>query len=300
MFKLLALLFRSVLWFPKWCSRLPWKYREVIRIGATKFLNRVENLNYEFEENGEQRVLEFLSEKKLLTSGIVFDVGANIGDWTRTFVEIFPGVTQVHLFEPYPPTFAKLKNNRVLQSGYESLSFQCNAFALGEEKMSSMIRGVGAGDVRAALKEIPKTSWDQATDFVEYPIEIETGDSYCKASGVENISFLKIDVEGFELGVFQGFEEMLSSHRIDFIQFEYGRVNVLNRVTLHSLISFLSRCGYETAKIYPTYLRFGYDEMQWDENWVGPNYIGFSPKKFEEIKPLLEGPKRGYQFLPMQ
>ncbi len=299
MFKLLTVIFRNFLWFPRLCSRLPWKFREVIRIGATEFLNGVENLNYEFEQNGEKRVLEFLSEKKLLAPDTVFDVGANVGDWTRTFVEIYPGVTKVHLFEPYPPTFEKLSNNPIIKSGNKSISFQCNPFALGEEKSSSIIRGVEAGDVRAALKEIPKTSWDKATDFVEYPIEIETGDSYCEASGIDKISFLKIDVEGFELGVFKGFKEVLSQHRIDFIQFEYGRVNVLNRVTLHSLISYLEGFGYKTAKVYPNYLRFGYDEMQWDENWVGPNFIGFSPEKYKIIKPLLEGPKRGYYFLPM-
>lgn len=299
MFKILAAIFRCFLWFPRLCSRLPWKFREVIRIGATEFLNRVENLNYEFEGNGEKRVLEYLAEKKLLVPDMVFDVGANVGDWTRTFVEIFPGVSRIHLFEPYPPTFEKLEKNQVFCEDNSSVSYKFNPFALGEEKSSSMIRGVEAGDVRAALNEIPKTSWDQKTDFVEYPIEIETGDFYCRTKAIDSISFLKIDVEGFELGVFKGFEKMLSNQKIDFIQFEYGRVNVLNRVTLHSLITFLNQFGYETAKVYPGYLRFGYDEMQWDENWVGPNFIGFSPEKFERIKPDLEGPRRGYLFLPM-
>ena len=69
------------------------------------FNHRGEN-NCDIATNGEMFVLK----KYLAAAGVVFDVGANIGDWTKTVLRISPSAT-VHCFEPCQETFSALKQN---------------------------------------------------------------------------------------------------------------------------------------------------------------------------------------------
>jgi hypothetical protein len=66
--------------------------------------------------NGELQVQKQFLEKALPTDGpiVVFDVGANIGDWTTSLLREaarFPTrrKLEMHAFEPVPATFALLE-----------------------------------------------------------------------------------------------------------------------------------------------------------------------------------------------
>ena len=51
-------------------------------------------------------------------------------------------------------------------------------------------------------------------------VPVMTGYDYIKANNINNIDFLKIDVEGHEFSVIKGFGEAIS--KVSIIQFEYG------------------------------------------------------------------------------
>ena len=51
-------------------------------------------------------------------------------------------------------------------------------------------------------------------------VEVRTLDSYCSEKGIQNIAFLKIDVEGFEEDVLLGANSLLKSQNIGLILFE--------------------------------------------------------------------------------
>jgi hypothetical protein len=50
-----------------------------------------------------------------------------------------------------------------------------------------------------------------------------TLDIYCEERGIARIDLLKIDVEGAELQVLQGAQEMLRARRIGCVAFEFGQ-----------------------------------------------------------------------------
>lgn len=54
------------------------------------------------------------------------------------------------------------------------------------------------------------------------PASILCGDEFVRENGIDQINYLKIDTEGFDLGVMVGFAAMLRSHKIDMVQFETG------------------------------------------------------------------------------
>lgn len=53
-------------------------------------------------------------------------------------------------------------------------------------------------------------------------ISVTTLDNFCNKNSIDQIDFLKIDTEGFELEVLLGAKKMLSEEQIRYVQFEYG------------------------------------------------------------------------------
>ncbi|MFM6714864.1 MAG: hypothetical protein ACKPI8_06085 [Microcystis panniformis] len=64
------------------------------------FYNQLENYNYEFETNGEARVIRILKDFDIQT---VFDVGANVGNWAKIALLNFQDA-EIYCFEIVPET----------------------------------------------------------------------------------------------------------------------------------------------------------------------------------------------------
>jgi hypothetical protein len=83
---------------------------------------------------------------------------------------------------------------------------------------------------------------------------------------------LKLDVEGAEHLVLQGLDEALSERRIRFVQFEYGRVNILTRFLLRDFYTLFATHGYVVGKIFPDHVDIRDYDLN-DEDFLGPNYL---------------------------
>jgi FkbM family methyltransferase len=68
--------------------------------------------------------------------------------------------------------------------------------------------------------------------------DVKKAITYIRNNDIEFIDFLKIDVEGYELYVVQGFEDYLS--KIKIIQFEYGGTYIDANIRLIDIINKLS------------------------------------------------------------
>ena len=174
--------------------------------------------------------------------GVIFDIGANIGEWAQYCLQISPQA-ELHLFEPSAYTYSRLEekdwpqnvyiNNFGLGEKYENLALHIFEDASG---MNSLYARRGVGEL-----EIVKTE----------EIEIRTVDGYCAEQGIQMIDFMKVDVEGHEFSVFKGAERMLAAGNIAMIQFEYGGCNLDARVYLGDIWELLQSHGYKLAKIHP-------------------------------------------------
>ena len=198
-----------------------------------------ENLNYDMRMNGELRVLTKLAKTGSVT--VVFDVGANRGDWTDLAKKTIPGI-QIHAFEIIPETFGHLQKR------------------FGNAT-NILINDIGLSDTEGSLSayfsserhEIATCVAAFSEGFHQYQPEVRsvsvtTGDRYCLAKGIEAIDFLKIDVEGFEPQVLRGFNTMLNSRQIEVIQFEYGYINIVTLFLLKDFYDFFSGFQYDNRK----------------------------------------------------
>ncbi|MGU3537674.1 FkbM family methyltransferase [Methylobacterium sp. A54F] len=210
---------------------------------------------------------EFNLLRNLETCGIrtVFDVGANRGDYVGACLRHFPDA-QIHAFEIVPATFRKLEDNFGRTDGV-----RLNAFGLSNARQSLDIQYNPDHDGTSSL--IAESTRIHAADWKTVPARVETGDDYCRANAIERIDFLKIDVEGAEHLVLEGFADMLAGGRILSIQFEYGLANIYSKFLLNDFWRTLTAHGFRVGPIMPRGVAFKpYDPM--DEDFQGaPNYF---------------------------
>ena len=177
--------------------------------------------------NGE---LTFM-QQQLPAAAVVFDVGANVGDWTACALAI-NGQANYHCFEPSAATFAALE-----QRGWPE-NVTLNHAALGASQGAMTLHVFG--ERLAANSLYNRQGTDAVTQRLE-SVSVDTVDRYCAERGIEHIGFLKIDTEGHELAVLEGASGMIRDGRIDTIQFEYGGTYIDARVWLRDVWDLIAR-----------------------------------------------------------
>jgi FkbM family methyltransferase len=199
--------------------------------------------NDNIHTNGELRLMRAV----LPQCTTVFDVGANIGDWSALALKINPQL-KIHCFEPSAATF------QLLQARGGAI---CNNFGLSSlpGEMTLWVFADGAGINSLYKRQGLEDGCGLAEQQRKETVRLDTLDAYCQRAGVQAIDFLKVDVEGHELEVFKGAAGMLAQGKINRIQFEYGGCNIDSRVLLKDLFEFLLPYGYAFYKVFPRELR---------------------------------------------
>jgi FkbM family methyltransferase len=254
----------------------------VLAAASRAYLDMFANVCFDMEINGELRVLQSLSGSG---ASCIFDVGANIGDWSVAAAGLFPGA-RIHAFEIVPST-AETMRARLTRAGVGSINV--NSIGLSDERATVKVAYL-PGFSQGSSVAVPRPRGDSAVQWRECPVR--TGDDYCHEFGIDHIDFLKIDVEGLEGRVLSGFRDMLDGGRIDVIQFEYGHLNASVRFLLGDFYDLLAPHGYAIGKIYPDQVGFSAYDPWRDEDFRGPNYLAVKAAKVDLVRRLSGSDRR--------
>ena len=238
---------------------------------AKKYIKFYEGFTYFFSQNGEEYLLNSLRTEPIK---VVFDVGANVGEWSKIALTKF-SEAQVFGFEISDRTFLTLQDNLKNET-------RCSFHNIGLSNEVGSIQykdyGVNSG-VNTILSN---------TDFHDDSIQPElleclvtTGDLFCKANGIEYIDILKIDVEGAEILVLEGFVNMLKSNSIRVIQFEYGYANGDSHTLMKDFYTLLGNYGYVTGPLKRRgvlFMDFVYPLNSFNS---GPNFVSVLKKELQ-------------------
>ena len=148
----------------------------------------------------ERAVTEVITEM-VRKDDVCLDIGANIGWYTTLLQQIVGSSGAVHAFEPVTNTFSVLERNVKLNSKSENVYL--NNCALGDsEKDIEMFVFENLPDSRASLSSIADEQ------FAVAPSRMITLDSYLKAKKVPDVNFVKADIEGAELMMLRGAQQL--------------------------------------------------------------------------------------------
>jgi FkbM family methyltransferase len=252
-------------------NRRRWLVRQLARFA--RFYDQAwEFPGFELTKNGEGALLSALQSEPIAT---IFDVGANVGDWSTLAASTFPAA-KIHAFEPVPPTFKHLQDRLATVS-----NTSLHPYGLGKENKRTEITYYGddlsfLSTVNYAIQtHLPST---------QMPIEIRRGDDILKETNVTKIDFLKLDIEGMEIEALYGFEQALKEQRIGFIQFEHHPGQVL----LKNFYDLLARHGFRLGKMYADYVDFSEYHVSF-ERYAGPNYFASPSTRSDLIARLSKG-----------
>jgi FkbM family methyltransferase len=241
------------------------RHNPVLRTAAKlcrQYLKWFGNASYKPARNGERWVLESLRTETIHT---VLDVGANVGNWSLMAAELLPQAT-IYALEVVPNTAATLRERVGAHDRIRPFSL-----GLAAETGTLSLQYNEVASTHTTFTDYPH-SW--AGDRIDCPVM--EGDQFLVRQGIDQVDFLKIDVEGAEHLVLQGLEESLRQGRIRFIQFEYGLVNILTHFLLRDFYELFRGYGYAVGKIYPDYVEFRDYDLR-DEDFLGPNYLACRP-----------------------
>lgn len=234
------------------------------------------NHNYDLGENGEKHVLEVLARRGGV--GAVFDVGANVGDWSRLAAATLPEA-RIEAFEIVPATFRRLRERCASEP-----RIHAHDVGLGEaEGCVPVYCSDAVSEVASCVPGATRTILGLDTAPVE--ARVTTGERFCRAQGIARIGFLKIDVEGYEPQVLRGFGRMLADGCIDVVQFEYGYVNAHTGFLLRDFHRLFADARMRVGKVYPSGVEFrDYDPRH--EDFLGPNYLAVRADRDDLLRAL--------------
>lgn len=189
------------------------------------------NLDY-YTKNGlfEQSLIDW-SAQFCQKDKVFLDIGAHSGTYTISLAKY---CKTVHSFEPQRMTYYSLCGSVALSNAENVF---CHNLGLGEETQTgqqtlNIVSDDGGGSTIQPITNIKKTEL----------ITVKTLDSM----NLEDIGFIKMDVEGNELSVLKGALNTLKQSNYPKILFESNTYN-------SELFSFLTNLGYSMINItgYP-------------------------------------------------
>ncbi len=220
--------------------------------------------------NGEYWLMQTLM-RNTRNDYVAFDVGANRGEWSLCAKTLNPNM-QLHAFELVPETFKilesetlTLENITLNNEGLSDISDTVDIYMNSSSQTAGLFKRTGLEDSKIVTGKVI------------------TGDNYMRRKKLKHIDFLKIDVEGSEKKVLNGFSKTLKAGRIDVVYFEYGEFNIAARTFLEDFYEQLA--DYKIGKLMPRWVEFGeYDKK--NENFRPAYYVAIKKQRTDLIDKL--------------
>ncbi len=222
-------------------------------------------------KNSDMKKNEWSRQRELLKNkaDVIFDVGANKGDTTLKYLNIFPNA-KIHSFEPFPESYEIF-----IRRHKESLNVLLNKYALSNSIGRASLNINKSVDTNSLLKskKIGATSDKSCISIGQIEVETNTIDNYCIQHNIKEIDILKIDVQGSEIEVLKGALNMFKKEGIKLIYIEtYFKEQYVNQPLFHDISKLLYDHNFILQDIYDPY--FSKNNMIWcDSIFVNLNSI---------------------------
>lgn len=181
------------------------------------------------QERTEEYLKKFDREKTLkylikITDPVIFDVGANVGSTLGEFKDWWPDST-VHCFEPQEECWESLEKQASQYANHNAIINKCAAGSVSNVNATFYSHDITSGQSgfnKINTKSLDSVDLNKLSDFEaiqkyeetlnhEREVEIVRSDDYMDSSGIEHVDLLKIDTQGYEPEVLEGFGKKLNT-----------------------------------------------------------------------------------------
>ena len=216
--------------------------RQMVR--ASRFL-----LNYarrdgpnQISSNGE-RVVQRAALAAAADRAVVFDVGANLGQWSSSLIGQNTRGLDLHVFEPAGECMRSLEHSLASTELLEVfLNQQAVSDIDGEATLYKPHEFAGSSSLHSTTLPCDAVGLRES-------VHTCTLDTYCRDHDIFHIDLLKIDAEGHDFSVLRGAAGLLERRAIDLIQFEYNYRWISSRHYLKDVFDLASPWGYDVGKV---------------------------------------------------
>jgi FkbM family methyltransferase len=184
---------------------------------------------------------------------VAIDAGAYQGEWTLSLGQLFPD-TRVLMIEPQAARRECLEELARIHDGVEFLP------ALLGPAAAQGVTFYQAETGSSVLRDPGNSSALQSA------MEMTTLDDLVHATPFERADFLKLDVQGYELEVLKGAEEVLTS--VEAVMMEVNLIAVYEGAPLaDEAVAFMAARGFRVYDVC-TFFRRPYDYALWQMDMV--------------------------------
>jgi len=182
-----------------------------------------------------------LSRALISPGDTVLDVGANIGLWSMGAANRAGKRGSVHAFEPVPENFDRLKHHLSLNS---LKNVACVQKAVGaNDGVSIFYTATNGNSGMGSLAPMRHVDG-------EIRVAVTTLDSYAAEAKIARVDFLKLDIEGGELGALRGASRILRGVEGPAILFEADDLLAMsNSSSVREVKTLLHDQGYSVFRL---------------------------------------------------
>jgi FkbM family methyltransferase len=182
-------------------------------------------------------------QAKGIVPSVVFDVGANQGDYAAQCLELFPDA-RVFCFEPTPAVLEGLKKRyhsesrvRVVEAAVMDRDGAVTLNIRGDHVWSSILSNGDSGIAPTATSQVQ--------------VKGMRLDSFAAAESIQHVDLLKLDIQGAEMAALSGADALLRDGRISVLQMEINFQNLYaGQADLQSVSKLMFRSGYWLQGVY--------------------------------------------------
>lgn len=189
--------------------------------------------------SGEEYALRYADAKfEQWKSGnvIVFDVGANIGQFAKLAANEISCKKLIHSFEPSCKTYHALHD--VIKDNKLDTQVVAYNIGFGSAEASLTLYSSELSSTIASLYNQENPLREFMDEYKEV-VKIETIDQFCTLNLINHIDYLKLDIEGHEYQALLGAVDMLSKNKVSFIQFEFGECQIDSKTFFRDFYNLL-------------------------------------------------------------
>lgn len=204
--------------------------------------------NYENEVvSGEKAFIKYLLTGQHLDSGVIMDIGANMGNYSimlrKNNIRL-----PIYAFEPHPVAFRKLQE---VAAVHDFTPVPQGAGEVSTRAAMYDYHGNGGSEHASMYKDVIEHLHKGQAE--EVAIMLTTIDEFVASHNISKIALLKIDTEGHELSVLKGAQQTIAKGLVSVIQIEFNEMNIISRTFFKDIVDILP--GYDFYRLLPDGLK---------------------------------------------